>query len=189
MRTLVRTFFALVVLGTATTALAAAGGGHHDEGVPWLTLLFSTINLLIFIGVMRRYAMPHVRAWVKDRHDRIVRDLNAADEARAEATRLKAEWERRLAELEGSIAGMRAQAAQDAQRERDRILAEARKTAERIQRDAEQSAAAEVRQIRAELRAELARNAMQLAEKNVRERWTDADQQRSVADFIQQVQS
>ena len=168
----------LAVVAIASPALAA-GGGHH-EGIPWLTLGFSTFNVIL--------SLPVVRDFVRDRHARILRDLNAADEARAEALRLKAEWEQRLAHLEESIAGMRDQARQDAERERERILADARRTAERIQRDAEQAAAAELRQIRAELRVELARQAMQQAEKTVRERWTDADQQRFVADFLKQVQ-
>ena len=176
----------LAVVAIASPALAA-GGGHH-EGIPWLTLGFSTFNVILFLLVMRRFALPVVRDFVRDRHARILRDLNAADEARAEALRLKAEWEQRLAHLEESIAGMRDQARQDAERERERILADARRTAERIQRDAEQAAAAELRQIRAELRVELARQAMQQAEKTVRERWTDADQQRFVADFLKQVQ-
>ena len=164
----------LAIVAVASPALAA-GGGHHD-GIPWLTLGFSTFNVILFLLVMRRFALPVVRDFVRDRHARILRDLNAADEARTEALRLKAEWEQRLAHLE------------DAERERARILADAQRTAERIQRDAEQAAAAELRQIRAELRAELARQAMQQAEKTVRERWTDADQQRFVADFLKQVQ-
>jgi len=187
MKSVARILPAALVLVTAATA-HAAGGGHH-EGIPWLTLLFSTINVIIFIFVMRRFALPVVQEFVKERHARILGDLSAADDARTDALRIKAEWEQRLAHLEESIAGMREQAKQDAQRERDRILADARKTAERIQRDAEQSAAAELRQLRATLRVELTRQAMQLAEKNVRERWTDADQQRFVADFLEQVQA
>lgn len=189
MRHFIRISTLALSLTSAAAALAASGGEHHDAGIPWLTLLFSTVNVLIFAWVLNKFAMPSIRAWVKDRHDRIIRDLNAADEARAEATRIKAEWERRLAELEAGIATMRAQAQQDAERERERILAEAQKTAERIQRDAEQAAAAEIRQVRTQLRAELTRRAMDLAEQSVRERWNDADQDRFVSDFIKQVQA
>ena len=179
---------ALLALLVAASAHAAGGGGHHDEGIPWLTLLFSTINVVLFILVLRRYAWPIVRNWVQERHDRIVRDLNAADEARAEALKIKAEWEKRLADLEGSIEKMREQARQDAERERERILEEARRTAARLERDAEQAAAAEIRQLRAQLRAELTASAIRLAEQSARAQWTEADQERFVADFLEQVQ-
>jgi len=186
MSTFVRILTPVLLICGAATAHAAAGG-HHDEGIPWLTLLFSTINLVLFVLLLRRFAMPSVRAWVQDRHDRILRDLTVADEARAAATRLKAEWEQRLADLEGQVATMHENARQDAERERDRILAEAQKTAQRIMRDAEQSAAAEIRQLRVALRAELAIHAVKLAEESARQQWTSDDQQRFVTDFLQQV--
>ena len=84
---------------------------------------------------------------------------------------------------------MRAQARQDAERERERILAAARKTAETIRRDAERAAAYEVRRTQELLRAELVRQALRARRRRKPARsWTAADQERFIADFLKQVQ-
>jgi len=184
MRLAASVLIALALSLTASTAFAAAG---HDEGFPFATLLFSTINVILFVLLLRRVALPAIRNWAQERHDRILRDLEAAADARAAADKLKAEWEARIAGLDAMIEGMRAQAKRDAEIERDRILVDAQRTAERIQRDAEQAATAELRELQAQLRSELTSRAIQLAQDTVRREWTDADQTRFVADFVKQV--
>lgn len=178
---------ATVLLDTAGVLASEAAHGHGDAGVPVWTLLFSTINLVLFGVVLSRYAMPPVRQWVRDRRNQIVTDLEEAAKARGEAMRLKAEWEERLAKLDETIRQMRAQAKQDAERERERILAEAHQVAEAIHRDAEKTIAAELRAMRNQLRAQVVRESVQLAESQVRQEWTASDQQRFLADFVQQV--
>lgn len=176
-------------VGLLLLAAPAMAAGGHDEGFPLWSLIFSTINLTLFILVLRRFALPPIRAWVRERHDRILRDLNAAADARAAAEQLKADWEERIAGLDDKLAAMRKQAQGDAEIERERILAEAHRTAERVVRDAEQAATAELRELQTQLRAELADRALKLAEETVRRDWTDVDQNRFVDEFVRQVQA
>jgi F-type H+-transporting ATPase subunit b len=179
---------ALVIVALCARVALANEEGHHDAaGIPWGTLTLSTVNLLLFLWVLGRYVVPAVRNWVRERRVRVVGDLEAAAAAKAEALRLKAEWEARLARLDQTIEEMRAQALQDAERERQRILAAARKTADAIRRDAERAAAYEVRRTQELLRAELVRQALHAAEAQARSRWTAADQERFIADFLTQV--
>jgi len=172
----------------AAPALAASGGHGEAHGIPWATLLFSTINICIFLVLMSRTLVPALRRAAQERHDRIVADLGEAAAVRAEAQALKEEWERRLAALDGTLEQMRADAAVDAKRERERILHNAELSAARILRDAQQTADAELRQLRAQLRAELTAQAIRLAEETVRREWNAADQERFVGEFLQQVQ-
>jgi F-type H+-transporting ATPase subunit b len=137
---------------------------------------------------MARFAVPSVRAWVRDRRDAVVRELEAAAAVRGEAQRLKSEWEQRLGKLESEIGAMRAQAQQDIERERERILAAARASADAMLRDAQRLAAAEAKQLEAQLRADVARKAVALAEERVRAQWSNDDQQRLISDFLKQVQ-
>jgi F-type H+-transporting ATPase subunit b len=172
----------------ASAAFAAEGGhGHGEGGIPFGTILFSTINLLIFGYIVGRSGVPLVRQWVRTRRNHIVTDLEEAAAARGEALRLKAEWEQRIATLEETIRQMREQARQDSERERERILADAHKVAEGIHRDAERTIGAELRGMRAELRAKLVHEAVRLAEAEVRKQWTPADQERVVTEFVRQV--
>jgi F-type H+-transporting ATPase subunit b len=137
--------------------------------------------------ILGRYAGPPIRQWVRDRRNRIVAELEEAAAARGEALRLKAEWEGKVAKLDETTKQMREQARQDTERERERILADAHRVAETIQRDAERTIAAELRRMHTELRAEVVRDAVKLAEAEVRKEWSAADQRRFVSDFVKQV--
>jgi len=186
-RTFAAAMAAALVAGIALAEEEAQAHQHHEAGIPWATLFFSTINLLLFLWVIGRFVMPAVRSWVQERRDRVINDLETAAAAKAEALRLKAEWEARLAHLDQTVEEMRAQARRDAERERERILTAARKTADTIRRDAERAAAYEVRRMQEQLRAELVRQALRTAEAQARSQWTAADQERFIADFLKQV--
>lgn len=188
MRAPVTTLAAAAFALHAQLALASEQSHGHEPGViPWSSLLFSAINLAIFVWALARFVMPAVRQWVRDRRDLVVNDLRDAAAAKVEAERLKAEWEARLADLQHSTAELRAQAQRDTERERERILAAARAAADAIRKDAERAAAYELRRTQAQLRAELVRQAVSLAEEATRAQWTAADQQRFIADFLKQV--
>lgn len=185
----------------ATAAFAAEHGAGHEAagehaaaahghgGIPWLTIAFSTINLIIFIYILVRAAAPAVKSWVSERRALIVQELEDAAAERGEAERLRNEWEARLAKLEQEIAEMRAQARADIERERERILDAARVSAANMLRDAQRLAAAEGAQIEAQIRAEVARKAIAAAQDKIQKNWTSDDQRRLVADFLRQVQS
>ncbi len=183
-----RSVVSIAAFAAAQRALASEEAqGHAAHGVPWGTLLFSAINLSIFVWLLARFVMPAVRSWVSERRDHVINDLREAAAAKDEAARLKAEWEARLATLERTTAELRAQAQRDAAQERERILAAARAAADAIRKDAERAAAYELRRMQQQLRAELVRQAVRLAEESTRAHWTTADQQRFIADFLEQV--
>jgi len=169
--------------------LASEGGHGHAAGIPWGTLALSTINLAIFLWVLARFVLPAVREWVRERRVRVVTALEEAATAKAEAMRLKAEWEERLARLVQTVEAMRQQAQQDAERERVRIIAAAQKTADAILRDAERAAASEAQRVQDMVRAAMVREAVQRAEAQLRTAWTAADQAQSVDDFVKQVRA
>jgi len=171
----------------AAGAWAAEEAEHSDSGTPFGTLFFSTVNLALFLWILGRYVMPPVRAWVANRRAQVVSALHAAATAKAEAERLREEWARRVAEIEPTIARLRAQALEDTERERTRILDAARKTAETIRRDAERAAAYEIRRTQEQLRRGLVLQALQLAEERARQQWSAADQERFVGAFLKQV--
>ncbi len=170
----------------APAAIASEEASPHGGGALG-PLAFSTINLVIFGWILARYAFPPVRDWVRERRGRVVRQLEEAASARAEAEKLRAQWTARLAEVDRTIEEMRAQARRDAEHERDRVLEAARAAADAIRKDAERAAAYELRRTQQALRAALVRQAIRLAEETARARWSAADQQRMVGEFLKRV--
>jgi F-type H+-transporting ATPase subunit b len=161
---------------------------EHAHGVPWHKLAFSTINVAIFVYILRRGAWPALRNWAAERRTKVAEALAQADRARREAEALRAEWQRRLDHLGSELESMLAQARQDIALERDQILAAARRAAETIRRDAERTAASELRGAREQLRAEVAAHALAIAERLAPQRLTAADQQRFISEFVEQVE-
>lgn len=172
-------------IAAASEEAEHAGSAGHAAG--FSDLLFPTINFAIFLWIIWKYALPAMRGWVRERHNRVVRDLAAAAAAKAEAERLQQEWHDKTARLDETIAQMREQARQDARRERDRVIAAALKTAESIRRDAERAAAYEVRRAQQQLRAEFVRQALGIAEDTARKQWSAQDQERAIGEFLKQV--
>jgi F-type H+-transporting ATPase subunit b len=158
--------------------------GAHAVGIPWNKLAFATVNVGIFLYILRRALWPVVRNYLIERRDAVRTALEKADRARREAEALRVEWQHRLDKLGAELEEMLTQARADIERERDEILAAARRTAETIQRDAERTAENELRQARELLRAEVARQALAIAERVAPERLTGADQARFVDEFV-----
>jgi F-type H+-transporting ATPase subunit b len=186
MRRLLHLAVALLIPVAAWAAEIEEHADHH--GVPWTKLTFSAINFAIFIYILKRTAWPTLRHWAAERRAKVATALAEAERARQEAEALRAEWQRRLDRLDGELENMLAQARVDIQAERDQILANARRTAETIQRDAARTAESEIRNAQQALRAEVAAQALAVAERLAAERLTDADQQRFVNEFVQQVE-
>src|SRR5438046_2761355 len=100
----------LIVAGSmlAPLALASAEEHVHVAGSPLAPLVFSTINLGIFLWILARFALPTVRNWVRDRRSQVVQALEDAAAAKADAERLRTEWETRLAHVGQTIEEMQA---------------------------------------------------------------------------------
>jgi F-type H+-transporting ATPase subunit b len=178
-------------------ALASTGAEHHEtHGIPWAALLFSTANLAIFLLVLPRLlplflktmGLPASRDDLQSRRADIQNALQQAAKAKDESERLKEEWERRLANLGTEIEALRQQARQEVAAEREQILAAAKQLADNIRRDAQKAAEQEVRNAEANLREEVAAQALAVARRLAPQRLSPADQERFVGDFIQQVQ-
>jgi F-type H+-transporting ATPase subunit b len=161
---------------------------EHKHGVPWSKLLFSLINVAIFLYILRRGAWPTLRNWVAERRARVADALAQAERARLEAEALRAEWQRRLEGLGAELESMLAQARADIATERDQILAAARTMAEAIRHDARRTAESEIRGAQEMLRAEVAKQALAIAERTAAQRFGAADQQRFIAEFVREVE-
>jgi F-type H+-transporting ATPase subunit b len=168
-------------------AVEEGHGGHAEGGSPPFTLVFSAINFLLFVFVLRRYALPAIRESLKNRRATIERALNEGKKAKEEAEALRLEYEQRLAGLAAEQERLRQQTLADAEREKARILEEARKMADRARAEAQQVAQREIAEARRILRQEVANQAILLATELVRSRLTSNDQGRLVQDLVQEV--
>ena len=96
-------------------------------------IIWGTLAFLVLLAVMWKFAFPAVTKMMNDRTERIRANLDDADRVKAEAQQILDDYQRQLADVRG---------------EANRIIEEARQTAESLRRDLMDRAEAEVAELR-----------------------------------------
>lgn len=176
--------FAAAILLASTTALAA-GDEHGDSATS--DFLWQTANFILLVGVLVWLLRKPMQKFFADRREEIAGNLENASQLLQQAESRFAEWQGKLADLDQELEQLRAVAQRRAQEERNQILADARSTAERIERDAGAAVDQEIRRARTVLREEAADLAVELAAELLREQVGDDDRERLIDEFIARV--
>ena len=185
-RRIARAGLALLLWVTwASPALAASGGGEGALGeLAWL--LF---NFAVLIYVVYRFAGKPIRQFFADRGAAIDADIRTASERLEEAEARHRQLQAQVQSLDSELEEIRTQATRRAEAERDRILEDARLSAERIRSDASAAIAREVDRAQADLRDQASELAMELAAGYLQERMDDGDRERLIEEFIERVEA
>lgn len=176
---------ACVVALAAPGVAFASGGGETGIG---MALFWQGLNLLLLIGVIIYFGGAGIKKFFADRRGEIQKDIETSATLLSDAEARLAEWNAKVANLDGELAEIKQINRRLAEEERARILAQAEATAERIRNDARAAVDQELRQARARLRAEAADLAVELADSLLREQVDDGDQQRLFDEFIERVE-
>ena len=149
------------------------------------TVFWSTISFLVVLILMRRMAWGPILQGLKEREEEIDGALNKAKEARAEIENLQADNERLLQDARAERDGMM----RDARDMSDKLISDAKSTAkaegERMIDQAKQAIDGERAAAVADLKAEVAKLSLEIAEKLVRQELKDdAAQQELIGRMI-----
>lgn len=156
----------------------------HVAEPPWMDLLFSTINFVIFVYLLQRFLKEPVKKFFQERREGIVKSLNDASRNLKESQGLFQEMRSRVEGVDGEILSLREEVDRELDRERQKLIERARETAERIQRDAAMVAAQEISLAKQRLRLELADTAIEKARTLLSQRLTPDAERRIADEFI-----
>ena len=149
------------------------------------SVVWATVSFLVVLFLLRKMAWGPILQGLKDREEEIDGALNKAKEARAEIENLQADNERLLQEARAERDGM----LRDARDMADKLVADAKQTAkdegERMIDQAKQAIDGERAAAVADLKAEVAKLSLDIAEKLVRQELKDdAAQQELIGRMI-----
>jgi F-type H+-transporting ATPase subunit b len=151
---------------------------------------FALINFAIFLGVMSKLAWKPLKKFVRDRHDSIAKDLDAAAKLRAEAEATLKQYESKIAGIDAEIDLLLKQIHKEAEHEKARIIALAEADAARLREEAGRQIANEIDAARRELRRGVIEAAVGAADATLKKNIAADDQrkmaERYVADVEQQ---
>lgn len=180
----------LAILALAGLGFAAEGGGEHhvDTAKQMKDFMWRCIDFVALLGILVwAIKKADMKKSLANRRDGIEKALREAEEARAAAEKKFAEYNQKLATANKEIDELQAAIRREGALEKERIIAEAKASAEKIKEQAKVAADQEVLKARAELRAEATKLSIQLAEQTLKEKVRQDDQDRLVGEYLSKV--
>lgn len=166
------------------------GGGHHGHfnfadhlfgGAETPPFLANIVNFLALCAILYFIARKPLSSYLTERRREIEEGLLESKRIKEQAETKHRDYKERLARLDTELANLKKEIVAAGEKERDRIVADAEKTAARMRRETEFLVEQELKQLRIDLRHEIVEEAVRTAERVLRERVT-ADDQRRLAD-------
>lgn len=171
----------------ATLVLAAT---ESEEGlnplvrvVPGL-MIWTLLAFGVAMLVLRKYAWPHITRILDERQQQINASIDTAEQTRAEAESVLAEYRQRLADARAQADEIVAKAEQAGTVVREEALLAAREQREELLDQTKRDVAAETRRAIQEIRREVADLTVLATEKVTRKALDAEDQKRLVEDAL-----
>ncbi|MDX9708102.1 MAG: ATP synthase F0 subunit B [Trichloromonas sp.] len=178
----------LLVGATSATVFAAGGEGHPvDSGVLLKDFLYRLFNFAVTFGLLAYFVTKPIRKGLAGRKEGIEKSLAEAKAAQERAEAKFAEYDNKLTQASAEIDGIYAAIKREGELERERILANAREMALKIEEEAKKSAALEIAKARIELQREASDMALKLAEELLKKNFNSNDQNRLVDEYMKKV--
>jgi F-type H+-transporting ATPase subunit b len=177
----------LSILLTSAAAYAAGGGGEVDPKALWKNFGWRMLNFAILVGFLYWAVAKKVKAFFAGRREDIKTALAEAIAEKEEAQRKFKEYSGRLdkatEEMNNIIETIKAQGLI----EKEKIIEDARKTAEKIKEDAKMRIEQEFKAAVSELRLEAVQLSVQMAEDILKKNITPEHHQYMVKDYLDKV--
>lgn len=150
-----------------------------DFGLSFWTVL----NFALLVLLLSKFVWKPLVSALEQREADIKADREAAENARRDAEKVKAELDTRMASLAQETRDVLAAASQEGKKERDAIIASAQENAARLIARARQEMSAEQVRLMGELRHEIAGIALMAAER-VMQKQVDASVNQAMVDGL-----
>lgn len=187
---LARRAVSLLLVGALLLVAApvfAANGDAAQAEFPWAYWATSVLNLLIFLAIIYKFGGPGINGYFKARREKLIENLDQAKVLREEAEARLEEYSARLDALEDERKALLEEYHQQGERERDRIIADAKKQIEKMRADAEISIDQEVKKAVASLEQQVVAHAVERAEALAKEKVDAASQKQLVDDYVSEL--
>lgn len=180
--------FLIPCLFWATMAYASGGGETGgQEGLNWSNFFWRTINFLVLGGVLYWLLAKKAKAFFTGRRDGIRTALTEAEMASEAAEKKFQEYSAKLEKATEEIEQIGKMIRSQGLSEKERIIAEAGKAAEKMKEDTLTRIEQELAKASQQLRIEAVRLSTQMADELLKKHIRPADHEAMVKDYIAKV--
>ena len=175
----------LEILSVAQAWASAAEAEHHAPSIT--QILFPLGNFLIYAYIIKRFALPVVRDFLRSRRAEILTSIESAAQSKKQAEAVVRGYQAKLAGIQREVDAIQAELRADGEREKSKLIAEAESLAAKIRDDAVFLADQEVKIARQKIRYDMAVQAESTARELLGRHLSSGDQVRLAEDFIQSI--
>jgi F-type H+-transporting ATPase subunit b len=176
-----------LVLLMVQNAYAAAGG--EAEPTNWLGYAMKVVNMVVLVGFLYWLLAQKIKEFFVGRQESIKATLEQARVAKEEAEQKYKEYSEKLEKATEEIAGISEMIKAQGLAEKERIIEDARKAAEKMKEDTQARVEQELKQAGNLLRAEAVKLSVEMAEELLKRNITGADHDVMVKDYLDKVVS
>ena len=188
MRSKISSILIAVLLVALTCGVVfASTDAHTDSGVLLKDFLYRVLNFAIVVAILVYFLAKPIKKGLTGRRQDIEKDLAEAKQAKADAEAKFAEYDRKLALATEEIAEIGTTIRREGELEKQKIIANAKLLAAKIEQDAEKAAELEVAKARTELQREAVTLAVSVAEQLLKKNFTKDDDARLTDEYMQKV--
>ena len=167
-------------------ALASEGGGG-DHGLNWFDFSLRFLNFAILLAILIKLLKKPIGSFFSTRRQDIQAMLAELEQKKQEAERTAAEYQQKMAALEGETQKIVAELVSEGGAERLKIIQSAERQADYIRQQAQVAIQQEVKAAKEKLQEEISELSVAAAEEILRENMQAEDQGRLVQDFVTKV--
>ena len=178
----------LVVLMTTAVAFASSGAEKAEgEGRNWLNFGWRILNFVVLVWFLWWLLAQKLRQFFTGRRQSIKESLEEAIAAKEEAERKFAEYALKLEKATDEITNIMEMITTQGQAEKEKIIEDARRAAEKMKEDTQARMEQEFEKARNELRMEAVQLSVRMAEEILKRNITAEDHDNMVKDYLDKV--
>ena len=178
----------LFLVAFTTIASASGGGGHAEQTFTWKDWLWPVINFAILAFILVFFGRKPAKEYFKKRTELIEQSLKEAKEAKELAQKTLEEVRARLNNTDQEIAQILEAAKKSGEREKSEIIAEGERLKEKIIEQAKANIDFELQKAKEKIKSDAALMALELAEKQIKEKLGKKEQEDLVDDYIKRLE-
>ena len=186
-RYLVSLLVILSVLLAFGAAWASSEGGHGDSAGKVKDLIWRTMNFVVLAGALIFLLRKPLAQALEARRQGIRDQLDDLEKQKVDAQKQLSEYKAKLARLDKEIEKIVAEYVKDGEAAKAKIIEEAKVAAEKLQAQAKKNIEHEFAKARQALKAEMAAEAVSVAEALIKKHIKDEDQERIVDEYLTKV--
>lgn len=178
--------FLLLSVGLVFASGGGESGGGHSAS-QWKDFAWKTLNAVMIIGFLVYLLAPKIKGFFAGRRQEIKESLESATAQKAEAEKQYREYAEKIDKASQEIDGIFEMIKAQGVVEKDKIIEDAHKVAQKMKEDAQARIEQELKKASGQLRAEAVALSVQMAEEILKKNITAQDHEAMVREYMDKV--